>query len=242
MRLGDGLELVDTGGLVPKAVVLLSGGLDSTTVLAIADAEGYDLHAVTFRYGQRNDVEVEAARQVAAAAGVREHLVVDLDRRLFPGSTLTDLGRKPGPNATPYVPARNTVFLSLGLSWAEGLGSRDIFVGINAVDYGGYPDCRPVFVEAFQRVADEGTEMGAKSGSGPRIHAPLLHLSKAEIIRKGAELGVDYGLTHSCYEPDAVGAACGRCGSCELRLRGFREAGLDDPAEYVHRRRRSDPC
>ncbi len=223
-----------------KAVVLLSGGLDSATCLAVARSEGFACHTLAFAYGQRHDVEVEAARRVAEALGAVEHKVIRLDLRAFGGSALTDDIEVPRPGSTEeigrdipvtYVPARNTIFLSFGLAWAEVLDARDIYIGANALDYSGYPDCRPEFLEAFERVANLGTRAGVE-GDRFRIHAPLLRLTKAEIIRLGTRLGVDYGLTHSCYDPDPRGLACGRCDSCLLRRKGFAEAGVPDPTRY----------
>ena len=223
-----------------RAVVLLSGGLDSATCLAVARSEGFACHTLAFAYGQRHDVEVEAARRVAEALGAAEHKVMRLDLRAFGGSALTDDIDVPRPGSTEeigrdipvtYVPARNTIFLSFGLAWAEVLGARDIYIGANALDYSGYPDCRPEFLEAFERVANLGTRAGVE-GDRFRIHAPLLRLTKAEIIRLGTRLGVDYGLTHSCYDPDPRGLACGRCDSCLLRKKGFAEAGVPDPTRY----------
>lgn len=226
---------------IPAAVVLVSGGLDSTTALALAISEGYRAHALTVRYGQRHAGEIEAARTVASRAGVVEHRVVDLDLRGFGGSALTDpaIGvpkdRDPGRHddvPATYVPARNTILLSLALAWAEVIPAHDIFIGVNALDYSGYPDCRPEFIAAFERAANLGTKAGT-TGEHIRIHAPLISLSKSEIIQRGVALGVDYGLTTSCYDPAADGAACGRCDACVLRLRGFEEAGLRDPARYA---------
>jgi 7-cyano-7-deazaguanine synthase len=225
-----------------KAVVLLSGGLDSATALAIAKREGFEPFAISFDYGQRHAFELQAARRVARAANARRHVVFNLDLRAFGGSALTaDL---PVPKDRPeaemshgipitYVPARNTIFLSVALGWAETLGVCDIFLGVNALDYSGYPDCRPEYLEAFERMADLGTKAGVEGRSTWRIHAPLVRMTKAEIIRTGTALGVDYSLTHSCYDPDPSGQSCGRCDSCQLRLKGFAEAGLADPLPYL---------
>src|SRR5262245_31401591 len=219
-----------------RAVVLLSGGLDSYTAAAIAKADGYALCALTIHYGQRHVCEIEAARRVADALGVEARLELDLDLRAIGGSALTagadvphgrDLAA-PGIPVT-YVPARNTVFLSLALAWAEVLGARDIVIGVNALDYSGYPDCRPEFVAAFERLASLATRAGVE-GSSFVVHAPLIALTKAEIIRRGLELGLDYGVTHSCYDPGAAGRPCGRCDSCLLRAAGFAQAGVPDPA------------
>jgi 7-cyano-7-deazaguanine synthase len=226
---------------LPKAVLLLSGGVDSTTTAAIALREGFDVHALSVRYGQRHAVELEAARRVAERLGIRRHVIVDLDLRAFGGSALT--ADVPVPKDTPfaeigaripatYVPARNTIFLSLALAWAETVGARDIFFGANALDYSGYPDCRPEYLEAYARMADLATRAGVEEGARLRIHAPLLRLTKAEIVTRGLALGLDYAMTSSCYDPAADGAACGRCESCLLRLKGFAEAGLPDPARY----------
>jgi 7-cyano-7-deazaguanine synthase len=225
----------------PKAVVLLSGGLDSTTTLAIAIRQGFDAFALTFRYGQRHEVEIQAAREIAGRTGVVEHVVVEIDLRRFGGSALTgDIdvpkGRAPDEIAcgipVTYVPARNTIFLSFALAWAEVLGANDIFIGVNALDYSGYPDCRPGYIEAFQRMADLATRAGVEGRQRMTIHTPLIELSKREIIERGLALGVDYGLTRSCYDPAPDGRACGRCDACLLRLKGFTEAGLADPAPY----------
>ncbi|HEU4829042.1 MAG TPA: 7-cyano-7-deazaguanine synthase QueC [Gemmatimonadales bacterium] len=223
------------------AVVLLSGGMDSAVSAAIARAEGFDVHALSFRYGQRHAVELEAAAKVARALSLARHLVIDVDLSAFGGSALTDeiavpTGRSAdeiGHGVPPtYVPARNTVFLSLALAWAEVLGAKDIVIGANAVDYSGYPDCRPEYLAAFERLANLATVAGAERGERFSIHAPLLRLSKREIVERGAALGVDFSLTRTCYDPDPAGAACGRCDACVLRLKGFAEAGLEDPVDY----------
>jgi 7-cyano-7-deazaguanine synthase len=218
-----------------RAVVLLSGGLDSYTAAAIAKGQGFTLHALTVRYGQRHAREVDAARRVAAALGVAAHLVLDLDLRGIGGSALTsempvpldrDLSATDIPST--YVPARNTIFLSLALGWAEVLNARDLVIGVNALDYSGYPDCRPEFIRAFESLAALATRAGVE-GARFRVHTPLMALTKADIIRRGLELGLDYRLTHSCYDPAPDGAPCGRCDSCVLRARGFAEAGAPDP-------------
>lgn len=225
----------------PKAVVLLSGGMDSTTVAAIALSRGFDVHALTFRYGQRHQAEIEAARRVALRLGIRRHVVLDIDLRAFGGSALT--GDIDVPKDTPideigqripstYVPARNTIFLAFALGWSEVLGASDIFLGANALDYSGYPDCRPEFIQSFQTMANLATRAGVEGGARLTIHTPLIALSKHEIIEQGLALGVDYGITRTCYDPSPDGAACGRCEACLLRLKGFREAGLEDPAPY----------
>ena len=219
-----------------KAVVLLSGGLDSATTLAVASREGFVCHALSVAYGQRSTAELEAARSVAAGLGVAEHRMVHVDFGQWGGSALTDSAiavpsaPAPGIPAT-YVPARNTIFLALALSWAEALSARDLFIGVNAIDYSGYPDCRPAFLAAFEHLAAVATRAGV-SGDGFRVHAPLLELSKAEIIRLGMGLGVDFGKTVSCYQADAQGRACGTCDACRLRRRGFAEAGVADPTSY----------
>jgi 7-cyano-7-deazaguanine synthase len=220
---------------VPPAVVLLSGGLDSYTAAAIAKQEGFELYALTVRYGQRHAREVEAARNVARALGVERHIELDVDLSAFGGSALTSDIPVPKDRALSstdipptYVPARNTVFLALSLGWAEVLGAGDIFIGVNAIDYSGYPDCRPEYIAAFERLASLATAKGVQGGSF-RIHAPLQMLSKADIIRKGQALGLDYGLTHSCYDPGPDGRPCGRCDSCRIRAAGFAEAGMADP-------------
>jgi 7-cyano-7-deazaguanine synthase len=226
---------------MPPAIVLLSGGLDSATTLALARAEGFDPYALSFRYGQRHAVELEAARRVAGALGVRRHVILNLDFGGIGGSALTDEALEVPKDRSSdqmqagipitYVPARNTIFLSYALAWAEILGCSDIFLGVNVLDYSGYPDCRPEFVEAFERLASLATRAGVEGGK-LRVHTPLIRMTKAQIIRRGLELGVDYGLTHSCYDPDPDGAACGRCDSCQLRLKGFAEAGVADPVRY----------
>jgi len=224
----------------PKAVVLLSGGLDSATVLALAQAEGYEAYALSFRYGQRHSCELEAAGRVARSLGAARHVVLEIDLRLFGGSALTSEIAVPKSRSAEeigagipvtYVPARNLIFLSFAVAWAEVLGSTDVFIGVNALDYSGYPDCRPEFIEAFTRAAALGTKAGTEGGLVPTIHTPLIRLTKAEIIRQGTSLGVDYGLTFSCYDPGPTGRPCGGCDSCLLRARGFLEAGLADPAK-----------
>ncbi len=224
-----------------KAVVLLSGGVDSTTTLALAKRDGFELYALSFDYGQRHRRELEAARRVADSLGAREHVVARIDLSAFGGSALTaqipvPKGRRTEEMAheipATYVPARNTVFLSVALAWCEVLGAEDIFIGANAVDYSGYPDCRPEFLEQFERLASLATRAGVAGRARYRIHAPLLRWTKAEIIRAGREAGVDYAATHSCYDPAADGAACGLCDSCLLRRKGFNEAGLEDPIRY----------
>jgi 7-cyano-7-deazaguanine synthase len=224
-----------------KAVVLLSGGLDSTTTLAIARQQGYACYALTFRYGQRHAHEIGAARRIANAASVAEHAIVEFDLHRFGGSALTDdiavpKGRSPEAMSTgipvTYVPARNTIFLSFALAWAETLGADDIFIGVNALDYSGYPDCRPEYIAAYQRMANLATKAGVEGNQHVTIHTPLIAMTKAEIIRRGMALGVDYSQTTTCYDPAPDGAACGRCDACLLRLKGFAEAGLTDPAPY----------
>ncbi len=220
------------------AICLLSGGLDSATSMAVARREGFDCYALSFDYGQRHRVELEAAARVASSLGAMRHLIVPIDLRVFGGSALTsDLavpkaGLGPGIPVT-YVPARNTIFLSFALAWAEVTRASDIFIGVNAIDYSGYPDCRPEFTEAFERLANLATKAGVEGRTRMKIHTPLIQLSKCAIIRLGAELGVDFRLTHSCYDPDENGRACGLCDSCRLRLQGFREAGIEDPIEYM---------
>jgi 7-cyano-7-deazaguanine synthase len=225
----------------PNAVVLLSGGMDSATTAAIALSQGFEVHALTFRYGQRHSAELQAARRVVSHLGIVRHVVLDIDLRAFGGSALT--GELELPRDTPleqigqgipatYVPARNTIFLSFALGWAEVLGASDIFIGANAMDYSGYPDCRPEYIEAYQRMAALATRAGVEEGRRLSIHTPLIKLSKREIIERGLELGVDFGITLTCYDPSPDGAACGHCEACLLRLRGFREAGMEDPAPY----------
>jgi 7-cyano-7-deazaguanine synthase len=221
------------------AVVLVSGGLDSATVLAVAREEGYEPYALSFRYGQRHSVELDAARRVASALGAARHVIADIDLRVFGGSALTDDIDVPHHDSADelgdgipvtYVPARNTVFLSFALAWAETLGSSDVFIGVNALDYSGYPDCRPEYIAAFEQMANLATKAGVEGRQRLKIHTPLIDLTKAQIIERGLALGVDYGLTHSCYDPDPAGRACGRCDSCLLRGRGFAQLGLEDPA------------
>ncbi|MGW4126975.1 7-cyano-7-deazaguanine synthase QueC [Amycolatopsis japonica] len=223
-----------------KAVVLLSGGLDSATVLAIARTEGYEPYALSFRYGQRHEVELHAAKKVATSVGAAGHVVAEIDLRVFGGSALTaDIDVPHHDNADDlssgeipitYVPARNTVFLSFALAWAETLEASDVFIGVSAVDYSGYPDCRPEYIEAYERMANLATKAGVEGRQNLRIHTPLIELSKAQTIARGLELGVDYALTHSCYDPSPQGQACGTCDSCKLRGKGFAELGLTDPA------------
>ena len=224
------------------AVLLLSGGLDSTTLLAYAIDAGFSVHALTFRYGQRHLREIESARRVATAFGVHEHVVVDIDLRAFGGSALTsdvpvpkDRTLDPPHDGIPitYVPARNTIFLSFALAWAEVLGAGDIFIGVNALDYSGYPDCRPEYIAAYERMARLATRGGVEGTLAVRIRTPLIDLTKREIIELGIRLGVDYAATTSCYDPSPSGAACGRCDACRLRLKGFAEAGVADPVPYV---------
>lgn len=220
------------------AVVLLSGGLDSTTVLAIAKSDGYTPYALSFRYGQRHTVELEAAQRVAQAQRVPRHVIVDIDLRVFGGSALTDDIAVPHHDSADelgedipvtYVPARNTVFLSFALAWAETLGSSDVFIGVNALDYSGYPDCRPEYISAYEKMANLATKAGVEGAQRLKIHTPLIDLTKAQTIERGLALGVDYSLTHSCYDPDEQGLSCGTCDSCLLRRRGFAELGLEDP-------------
>ena len=222
----------------PKAVVLYSSGLDSTTCMAIAKADGFVPYAISFSYGQRQSFEVSVARQNATRIGAAEHLVVDFDLRLMGGSALTadiDVPKVGVGDDIPvtYVPARNTIFLSFALGWAEVLGASDIYIGVNALDYSGYPDCRPEYIQAYETMANLATKAGVEGTKPFKIHAPLITMTKADIIRRGVELGVDYGLTHSCYDPTPAGVSCGQCDSCRLRLKGFAEAGLTDPLTYV---------
>lgn len=235
-----GLKIRGENSLGKKAVILLSGGIDSATTLAIAKDSGYEVYALSFRYGQRHHFELQAARKIAREMNLKKHLVMDIDLSSFGGSALTDNISVPKKEKVEdigksipvtYVPARNIIFLSLALGWAEVLGSTDIFIGVNQVDYSNYPDCRTEFIEAFERAANLGTKIGVESGK-IGIHTPLISLRKAEIIKKGIELGVDYSLTHSCYDPDDKGRACGKCDSCLLRKKGFREAGVEDPTVY----------
>lgn len=235
------IKMPNTANQKSKAVILLSGGLDSATVLAIAQSQGYECTALSFRYGQRHEVELDAARCVARAFGVRDHRIVEIDLRLFGKSALTDTIEVPKnreineiADSIPitYVPARNIIFLSFALALAETIESWDVFIGVNAVDYSGYPDCRPSFIKAFEEMARLGTKTGV-NGQPIRIHTPLISLSKAEIIRQGAALGVNYAITHSCYDPDPKGRACGFCDSCLLRKKGFHEAGIPDPTRYA---------
>jgi 7-cyano-7-deazaguanine synthase len=225
-----------------KAIALLSGGLDSATTLAVAKNQGFDCYALTFRYGQRHSIEIKSAKRIADAIGVIEHRILDIDLAAFAGSALTDKGLDV-PKDRPiiadrtdipvtYVPARNTIFLSFALAWAETLGIFDIFIGVNAIDYSGYPDCRAEFIKAFQKLANLATAAGVEGKGKYKIHTPIIKMTKAEIIKTGAKLNLDYSLTHSCYDPDEKGRACGRCDSCRLRLKGFAEAGLKDPIEY----------
>ncbi len=225
-----------------KAVVLSSGGLDSTTVMAIAKHEGFDVYSLSFFYGQRHAFELEAAKKVADAMGAKKHLVINLDLKKIGGSALTDdidvpkaRNKEKMADEIPvtYVPARNTIFLSYALAWAEVLKSSHIFIGVNAVDYSGYPDCRPEYIEAFERMANLATKAGVEGITKIKIVTPLLYMTKAQIIKKGIELGVDYSLTHSCYDPSPEGLACGQCDSCILRKKGFKEAGVKDPTQYM---------
>jgi 7-cyano-7-deazaguanine synthase len=233
---------------VSKAVVLLSGGLDSATTLGFAKASGYLPFAMTFRYGQRHAVEIQAASNVAKAIGVAEHVIVDIDLRLFGKSALTDGIEVPKQRSlvemnegipVTYVPARNTIFLSFALAWAESLNAFDIFIGVNALDHAGYPDCRPQYIAAYEDMANLATKATVESPHRFHIHAPLLHMTKTEIIHAGNQMGIDYALTSSCYDPSDDGAACGFCDACVLRLRGFAENGLDDPIRYYNQESRA---
>lgn len=224
-----------------KAVVLLSGGLDSATVVAIAQAEGFQVHALSFRYGQRHSIELKAADAVASHLGVAEHKTAEIDLTLFGGSALTDdidvpkdrnEGQMEADIPVTYVPARNTIFLSFALAYAETVGAKDIFIGVNALDYSGYPDCRPEFIKSYEETANLGTKVGVTEDQRIRIRTPLIDMTKAQIATKGTKLGVDYAMTISCYDPDFTGAACGHCDSCLLRQKGFREAGISDPTRY----------
>jgi len=228
-----------------RAVVLLSGGLDSATTLAMARSEDFQCYALTFKYGQRHQREVEAAKKIAASLGVAEHRIIGIDLAAFGGSALTDSAMQvPKDRASlgdtthipsTYVPARNTIFLSYAVAWAEVLEAFDIFIGVNATDYSGYPDCRAEFIAAFEKTANLATAAGVEGKGRYRIHTPVINMTKGEIVRTGTKLGVDYSLTHSCYDPDEQGRSCGRCDSCRLRLKGFAEAGLKDPVDYVER-------
>jgi 7-cyano-7-deazaguanine synthase len=227
---------------IKKAVVLSSGGIDSTTVMAMAKHEGFDIHSLSFFYGQRHAIELEAAQKVADLLGAAQHLVINIDLKKIGGSSLTDDMDVPKARdehtmshdiPVTYVPARNTIFLSFALAWAEILESSDIFIGVNAIDYSGYPDCRPEYIEAFERMANLATKAGVEGTTKIKIRTPLIRLTKAQIINKGIELGVDYTLTHSCYDPSPQGLACGRCDSCLLRKKGFKEAGVEDPTRYA---------
>ena len=224
-----------------NAVVLLSGGLDSSTVLALAKQQGFAVYAMSFRYGQKHAVELEAARRIAASQGVTQHVEVEIDLRVFGGSALTDTIAIPKDRdiatistgiPVTYVPARNTIFLSFALAWAEVLAANDIFIGVNALDYSGYPDCRPAYIQAYQTMANLATKAGVEGRQHLTIQTPLLHLTKAQIISTGLALGVDYSLTVSCYDPSPDGSACGACDACKLRLKGFAEAGVEDPVRY----------
>jgi 7-cyano-7-deazaguanine synthase len=226
----------------PKAVVLLSGGLDSSTTLAIAKSQGFRTFALTFRYGQKHQIELQSARKIAEQLGAEKHVIADIDLRIFGGSALTDDIAVPKNRneaemssgiPVTYVPARNTIFLSFALAWAEVLGANDIFIGVNAVDYSGYPDCRPEYIAAYEKMANLATKAGVEGVQRLKIHTPLIHMSKAEIIKTGLQLGVDYGNTITCYDPTPDGVACGTCDACILRKKGFAEAGVIDPVPYL---------
>jgi 7-cyano-7-deazaguanine synthase len=228
--------------LTQKAVVLSSGGIDSTTTMAVAKDQGYEIYSLSFFYGQRHAFELEAAQKVAKTFGVSKHLVINIDLKQIGGSSLTDDIDVPKDRTetemiqkipVTYVPARNTIFLSFALAWAEVLKSSDIFIGVTAIDYSGYPDCRPEYIEAFERMANLATKSGVEGELKIRIRTPLIRMTKAQIIQKGIELGVDYASTHSCYDPSPKGLACGRCDSCFLRRKGFKEAGVSDPTKYI---------
>lgn len=226
---------------MPPAVVLLSGGLDSTTTLAISKSQGFTPYALTFRYGQRHDAEISASKRISTQLGVVQHIIAEIDLRVFGASALTSNIAIPKGRSTSemssgipvtYVPARNTVFLSFALAWAEVLGAQDVFIGVNAIDYSGYPDCRPEFIESFETMANFATKAGVEGKQKLKIHTPLINLTKAQIIRCGVDLGLDYSITHTCYDPDSSGDACGECDACKLRLKGFGDAGIADPAPY----------
>ncbi len=228
----------------PKAVVLLSGGLDSATTVAMAQSQGFDVHAITFRYGQRHEAEIQASYRVAAAFGLRNHVISEIDLRMFGGSALTSHDEVPKGRAlddmadgipVTYVPARNTIFLSFALAYAEVLDARDIFIGVNALDYSGYPDCRPEYIDAYERMANLATKQGVDGEGKVTIHTPLIDLTKGQIIKVGLSLGVDYSITSTCYDPSDTGEACGACDACLLRLKGFAENGMSDPAPYQSR-------
>ena len=228
----------------PKAVVLLSGGLDSATTVAMAQSQGFDVHAITFRYGQRHEAEIQASYRVAAAFGLKNHVISEIDLRMFGGSALTSHDEVPKGRALDdmsdgipitYVPARNTIFLSFALAYAEVLDARDIFIGVNALDYSGYPDCRPEYIDAYERMANLATKQGVDGEGKVTIHTPLIDLTKGQIVQTGLSLGVDYSITSTCYDPSDAGEACGACDACLLRLKGFAENGMSDPAPYQSR-------
>jgi 7-cyano-7-deazaguanine synthase len=235
------MNLNEMGGIKPKAIVLLSGGLDSTTTLAIVKSQGYAAYALTFRYGQRHNAEIAAARRIASHYKVAQHIIADIDLRVFGGSALTsnisvpkdrDIEEMSQDIPVTYVPARNTIFLSFALAWAEVIETSNIFIGVNALDYSGYPDCRPEYIKAYETMANLATKAGVEGRQHITIHTPLINLTKAQIIEKGLELGVEYGMTITCYDPSTQGVACGRCDACLLRLKGFAENSLNDPAPY----------